>query len=123
MHRIDRVGTKRLLVVLFQDALAGRLKVGFHLVPDGSCLAELEYSAAKLNASKSAPMLAARASRTICATWSLFPWPCKISTIRPSRAPSPRSEEHTSELQSLMRTSSAVFCWTKKKKKQKNHNQ
>src|SRR3546814_4898132 len=127
MHRIDRVGTKRLLVVLFQDALAGRLKVGFHLVPDGSCLAELEYSAAKLNASKSAPMLAARASRTICATWSLFPWPCKISTIRPSRAPSPagapgarnpriRSEEHTSELQSLMRISYAVFCLKKKKK-------
>src|SRR3546814_10089861 len=28
-----------------------------------------------------------------------------------------RSEEHTSELQSLMRNSSAVFCW----KKNKNH--
>src|SRR3546814_2101593 len=27
-----------------------------------------------------------------------------------------RSEEPTSELQSLMRNSSAVFCWTKKKK-------
>src|SRR3546814_10496272 len=27
-----------------------------------------------------------------------------------------RSEEHTSELQSLMRTSYAVFCWQKKKK-------
>src|SRR3546814_9445499 len=27
----------------------------------------------------------------------------------------PRSEEHTSELQSLMRTSSAVFCLKKKK--------
>src|SRR3546814_7408891 len=27
-----------------------------------------------------------------------------------------RSEEHTSELQSLMRISYAVFCWTKKKK-------
>src|SRR3546814_7904144 len=26
-----------------------------------------------------------------------------------------RSEEHTSELQSLMRLSYAVFCWTKKK--------
>src|SRR3546814_7348765 len=26
-----------------------------------------------------------------------------------------RSEEHTSELQSLMRNSSAVFCWKKKK--------
>src|SRR3546814_6825160 len=32
----------------------------------------------------------------------------------------PRSEEHTSELQSLMRTSYAVFCL--KKKKQKKHN-
>src|SRR3546814_6878077 len=27
-----------------------------------------------------------------------------------------RSEEHTSELQSLMRISYAVFCWTKKQK-------
>src|SRR3546814_7595259 len=31
----------------------------------------------------------------------------------------PRSEEHTSELQSLMRISSAVFCLKKKKKKKK----
>src|SRR3546814_8050622 len=30
----------------------------------------------------------------------------------------PRSEEHTSELQSLMRTSYAVFCLKKKKQKQ-----
>src|SRR3546814_1316651 len=37
--------------------------------------------------------------------------------IAPSRvlnATGPRSEEHTSELQSLMRTSSAVFCLKKK---------
>src|SRR3546814_1624042 len=32
-----------------------------------------------------------------------------------SRANSPRSEEHTSELQSLMRISYAVFCLKKKK--------
>src|SRR3546814_4147510 len=32
----------------------------------------------------------------------------------------PRSEEHTSELQSLMRISYAVFCLKKKKKKQNN---
>src|SRR3546814_9870679 len=39
---------------------------------------------------------------------------------RPARAPRPgRSEEHTSELQSLMRTSYAVFCLKKKKKKPK----
>src|SRR3546814_1184121 len=33
-----------------------------------------------------------------------------------------RSEEHTSELQSLMRTSYAVFCLKKKKKKQYTSN-
>src|SRR3546814_4930440 len=37
---------------------------------------------------------------------------------RPARRPGvdPRSEEHTSELQSLMRISYAVFCLKKKKK-------
>src|SRR3546814_10886368 len=34
-----------------------------------------------------------------------------------------RSEEHTSELQSLMRISYAVFCLKKKKKKIKQHTQ
>src|SRR3546814_1305219 len=34
---------------------------------------------------------------------------------------SPRSEEHTSELQSLMRISYAVFCLKKKKIKQKTN--
>src|SRR3546814_9787972 len=38
----------------------------------------------------------------------------------PYPAASSRSEEHTSELQSLMRTSYAVFC-LKKKKHQKPH--
>src|SRR3546814_1529706 len=33
-----------------------------------------------------------------------------------------RSEEHTSELQSLMRISYAVFCLKKKNKKQQHHN-
>src|SRR3546814_10247234 len=40
---------------------------------------------------------------------------------RPST--SRRSEEHTSELQSLMRISYAVFCLKKKKKKQKKNTQ
>src|SRR3546814_5691699 len=34
----------------------------------------------------------------------------------PARRPPPRSEEHTSELQSLMRISYAVFCLKKKKR-------
>src|SRR3546814_993488 len=41
--------------------------------------------------------------------------PCRHHPARPAR---PRSEEHTSELQSLMRISYAVFC-LKKKNKQK----
>src|SRR3546814_6802594 len=36
-------------------------------------------------------------------------------TVTQFHAPGGRSEEHTSELQSLMRISSAVFCLTKKK--------
>src|SRR3546814_9396625 len=39
--------------------------------------------------------------------------PCEPSWLP---APSPRSEEHTSELQSLMRISYAVFCLKKKKR-------
>src|SRR3546814_8934653 len=39
----------------------------------------------------------------------------------PSSSRSTRSEEHTSELQSLMRISYAVFCLKKKKKITKNH--
>src|SRR3546814_6779033 len=40
-----------------------------------------------------------------------------LPAIRQLVNPGPRSEEHTSELQSLMRISYAVFCLKKKKKK------
>src|SRR3546814_5875307 len=46
--------------------------------------------------------------------------------IRPASAASTsglRSEEHTSELQSLMRISYAVFCLKKKKRKHDTYNQ
>src|SRR3546814_10244514 len=42
---------------------------------------------------------------------------CRVIGCRSPR----RSEEHTSELQSLMRTSSAVFCFNKKKYNNKPH--
>src|SRR3546814_7715639 len=47
------------------------------------------------------------------------------STRRPITASNLRSEEHTSELQSLMRISYAVFCLKKKtkSKEQANHKQ
>src|SRR3546814_9704233 len=43
--------------------------------------------------------------------------PDAVSRLRQSR-PAARSEEHTSELQSLMRISYAVFCLKKKNKEQ-----
>src|SRR3546814_10535382 len=42
--------------------------------------------------------------------------PCGERTQRGGRSAQSRSEEHTSELQSLMRISYAVFCLKKKKK-------
>src|SRR3546814_3700829 len=48
--------------------------------------------------------------------------PAGLAPIAPIHCPSGwgRSEEHTSELQSLMRISYAVFCLKKKKKKNLN---
>src|SRR3546814_4806525 len=58
------------------------------------------------------PAPAARAARRVCPRPRRSP-----SHARKTRrsAPATRSEEHTSELQSLMRISSAVFCLKKKK--------
>src|SRR3546814_1797733 len=44
-----------------------------------------------------------------------------VRTCAPASRPTWRSEEHTSELQSLMRISYAVFCLKKKKKKKTTH--
>src|SRR3546814_3441510 len=41
-----------------------------------------------------------------------------VSTATPMAGPVMRSEEHTSELQSLMRISYAVFCLKKKNKRE-----
>src|SRR3546814_3921595 len=41
-----------------------------------------------------------------------------LEVVDPPRPPDYRSEEHTSELQSLMRISYAVFCLKKKKQNQ-----
>src|SRR3546814_7734477 len=42
----------------------------------------------------------------------------KVSRVRITYSRTPRSEEHTSELQSLMRISYAVFCLKKKNRYQ-----
>src|SRR3546814_2102634 len=54
---------------------------------------------------------------------SLFNVPTKIARIRQQSYLDPRSEEHTSELQSLMRISYAVFCLKKKIKHSNQYTQ
>src|SRR3546814_18370502 len=57
------------------------------------------------------------------ATWREVRWVALLCTHEVVVTMTPdniRSEEHTSELQSLMRISYAVFCLKKKKKKKKN---
>src|SRR3546814_6476371 len=58
-----------------------------------------------------------------CPSWSVFEWgtssspdPSSCASINSTATATSRSEEHTSELQSLMRISYAVFCLKKKKK-------
>src|SRR3546814_6976739 len=62
------------------------------------------------------PRIAQRSRRR-----SVRPWATdsieRVTGIEPAFSAWERSEEHTSELQSLMRISYAVFCLKKKKKK------
>src|SRR3546814_7535525 len=68
----------------------------------------------------------ADASRTAADRSKRRPIPCRHNSGRACYSPrSPtnmRSEEHTSELQSLMRISYAVFCLKKKKTQITKHN-
>src|SRR3546814_8178872 len=85
----------------------------------------------------------ARRSRSACSAWLRSFWLCSPDSATAAKprltnrawrrrtlsrvaqnsiAVSARSEEHTSELQSLMRISYAVFCLKKKKKKDTTHN-
>src|SRR3546814_9612869 len=67
-------------------------------------------------ASSRSPIRGATAKRSISGRRSASDAPGAAPPFHPTHR-SPRSEEHTSELQSLMRISYAVFCLKKKKKK------
>src|SRR3546814_4607728 len=62
----------------------------------------------------------AREGPVLCPTKSARRSP-KFPRRYQGRPPCPRSEEHTSELQSLMRISYAVFCLKKKNNKTSTH--
>src|SRR3546814_6201445 len=71
------------------------------------------------SAAPTAPGSRCRRSHSCSATPPRRSTRTSILPIRPS-APAGRSEEHTSELQSLMRISYAVFCLKKKKTSQRS---
>src|SRR3546814_7058592 len=60
------------------------------------------------------PVLVGRSNTTACAAPQPSASTCSARSSQRSSASSFRSEEHTSELQSLMRISYAVFCLKKK---------
>src|SRR3546814_10741863 len=66
-----------------------------------------------------APLAASLSRKSSCPSTSSS---AVRNTVATSSGKPARSEEHTSELQSLMRISYAVFCLKKKKKQQKIKN-
>src|SRR3546814_10572342 len=60
---------------------------------------------------------AAPAIRSAETTYGVRQLPAGRGMLTPFPSPTARSEEHTSELQSLMRISYAVFCLNKKNKR------
>src|SRR3546814_3081906 len=82
-------------------------------VPAAACCSTSPAAATSLAASALCWRTCRRASRA-SATRRARPWPTPSAVPGPWRRHSRRSEEHTSELQSLMRTSYAVFCLKKK---------
>src|SRR3546814_5965882 len=75
--------------------------------PDGSTPTEIRVRSGTSSARTRVSSNVARVHRAFLSS----------SMMRPRSSCCPRSEEHTSELQSLMRISYAVFCLQKKKKK------
>src|SRR3546814_10280481 len=108
--RSTRTDTLFPYTTLFRSVLAQNADDAAH---DYSVSVRVERSRDML-----APVPRLRSGRTGAA--NINPWPFSVppslrGTSRPSQAY--RSEEHTSELQSLMRISYAVFCLKKKKVK------
>src|SRR3546814_10241944 len=77
------------------------------------CLCAVRRRHRSLLGTKPGSGISERSARPLASRSQCLTWPgCNRGRLR--------SEEHTSELQSLMRISYAVFCLKKKKQKKKN---
>src|SRR3546814_3761697 len=92
----------------FHDTATTVIYTDLHTLSLHDALPICSMRKARSNASRRSPRSTARASTACPSTKARSRW----------SAPTPlRSEEHTSELQSLMRLSYAVFCLKKKNNK------
>src|SRR3546814_4910233 len=94
---------------LTMELIVGTAKVGFRL-PHAVTLTAVRASLTTASSSGAVTVDINEAGSTILSTKLTIDQGEKTSTT----AAKPRSEEHTSELQSLMRLSYAVFCLKKK---------
>src|SRR3546814_7061046 len=84
------------------------------------CFEQIRFAAAVGADDSGQPALDAQVDRIDEALEPGKPKPLDLHALPPGKGGAyaqARSEEHTSELQSLMRISYAVFCWKKKTKK------
>src|SRR3546814_1221701 len=93
------------LIVLFNDTATTEIDTYCHSLP---LHAALPIGPRCSRTSRCSPRsVCVPATRPASSTAS---WPARPTPTWPRKRPSGRSEEHTSELQSLMRLSYAVFC-------------
>src|SRR3546814_8694227 len=86
-----------------------------------ACLKKVRRRKSCCTAARTVPTTSS-AARKVCSTgWRrcIRDFARRSTSPKPPSPKSARSEEHTSELQSLMRISYAVFCLKKKKQKRK----
>src|SRR3546814_4604381 len=81
----------------------------------------LSVSIAGQTTSRRVALVRKRSSVQINPASMVLPRPTSSAMSNPRDGESSRSEEHTSELQSLMRISYAVFCLKKKKNNNNDH--
>src|SRR3546814_8309069 len=89
----------------------------------GTVAATGRIAATSSSRAASQPVQAVIAAWVVTATGTACPADAgtPATTCRPAGSPRMRSEEHTSELQSLMRISYAVFCLKKRKQNNETH--
>src|SRR3546814_10122988 len=111
-HKADIIGLSGLITPSLDEMVTVAKEMerqGFELpLLIGGATTSRAHTAVKIDRAYHGPVIWVKdASRSV---------PVAAALLSPEQKPKLRSEEHTSEIQSLMRISYAVFCLKKKKK-------